>query len=197
MSQNIHSQKALIIVDLNCDFLPGGALAIEGADAILPIINELADDPVYGLVIATQDWHPPAHASFAHWPPHCVAGTSGAELHPGLEADRIDVLIRKGFDPDADSYSGFFNEHGASNGLAEVLKTRGIHAVDIVGLATDFCVKATAIDAASRAHLKTRVLLKGCRAVGLTPTAETEAIAAMRASGVEVVVSASNDNIAH
>ncbi|WP_309399657.1 nicotinamidase [Cerasicoccus maritimus] len=178
---------ALIIVDLNNDFMPGGALGAEGADAVLPVINELAAGDAYGLVVATQDWHPEEHVSFDQWPPHCVAGTPGAELHPHLDDANIDVIIRKGFDAHADSYSGFYNEHGETNGLAELLRARRIEAVDIVGIATDYCVKATAIDAATKAGFRTRVLLNGCRGVGLEPNHIPDAIAAMRAAGVEVV----------
>jgi len=183
----MNAKKALIIVDMNNDFLPGGALGVAGGDQILSVINQLAAAGEYAVVIATQDWHPDAHVSFGTWPVHCVAGTFGAELHPQLNQANVDALIRKGFDADADSYSGFYNERGASNGLAEILQTRGIEKVDIVGIATDYCVQATAIDAVQRAGLKARVLLKACRGVELNKGDTKNAIDTMRAAGVEIV----------
>lgn len=179
--------KALIIVDLNNDFMPGGALAVKDADQVVGVINELAANGNYAYVVATQDWHPADHASFATWPPHCVAGTPGAEFHPLFNMGNVHALIRKGFDPEVDSYSGFYNERGETNGLAEMLKVRGIKQVDVVGIATDYCVKATAIEAATIACLKTRILLKGCRGVGLEPEDIPNAIDAMRQAGVKII----------
>ncbi|WP_309387375.1 nicotinamidase [Cerasicoccus frondis] len=178
---------ALIIIDLNNDFMPGGVLGAAGADEVLPVINQLAASEEYALVVATQDWHPADHVSFAQWPPHCVAGTPGAELHPHLDDAHVDVVIRKGFDAHVDSYSGFYNEHGETNGLAELLRARRIEAVDIVGIATDYCVRATAIDAVTKAGFRTRVLLKGCRGVGLKPNDVPAALNAMREAGVVVI----------
>ena len=181
------ANRALVVVDLNNDFMPGGKLAVKDADQVIAVINDLAANAGYGYVVATQDWHPADHCSFETWPPHCVAGTPGAEFHPLFEMGNVHALIRKGFDAKVDSYSGFYNERGETNGLAELLKARGIDAVDVVGVATDYCVKATAIEAATVAGLKTRVLLKGCRGVGLTEQDIPDAIEAMRAAGVEVV----------
>lgn len=179
-------KKALIVVDLNNDFMPGGALPVEGGDAIIEPINELMASGQYDLVIETQDWHPDGHASFGQWPPHCVAGTLGAELHPQVDHTRADAIFRKGFDPDADSYSGFYNDRGESNGLAEMIQARGVEAVDVVGLATDFCVKHTALDAA-KLGLKTRVLLHACRGVNLEPGDLDEALNQMGEAGVVLV----------
>ncbi|MBT64115.1 MAG: nicotinamidase [Puniceicoccaceae bacterium] len=183
----MEAKTALIIVDLNNDFLPGGALGVTGGDEILPRVNQLARSEDYALVVATQDWHQQAHVSFATWPAHCVAGTLGAELHAGLDLANVHAVIRKGFDVDVDSYSGFYNENGASNGLAELLQTRGIDQVDIVGIATDYCVKATAIDAVEGAGLKTRVLLDACRGVEVNPGDVANAINEMQTAGVEII----------
>ncbi len=181
------NNRALIIVDLNNDFMPGGALAVPEADQVIPIINDLAANGNYAYVVATQDWHPLNHSSFATWPLHCVAGSPGAEFHPLFDQGKVHAIVRKGFDTDVDSYSGFYNERGETNGLAELLKARGITRVDVVGLATDYCVKATAIEAATLAALDTRVLLPACRGVGLTPEDVPRAIEAMREAGVEVM----------
>ena len=183
----MNNKKALIVVDLNNDFMPGGALAVNGADAVIEGINQLAASGSYAYVIATQDWHPADHSSFKTWPAHCVAGTPGAELHPLFNMANVHALIRKGFDREVDSYSGFYNEHGETNGLAEMINARGIGEVDVVGVATDYCVKATAIEAATLAKLKTRVLLNECRGVELNPGDIENALNAMRAAGVEVV----------
>ena len=183
----MNTKTALIVVDLNNDFMPGGALAVNEADQVIGPINELAKNGNYAYVVATQDWHPTDHASFDTWPPHCVAGTPGAEFHPDFETGNVHALVRKGFDPTVDSYSGFYNERGETNGLAEMLKARGIEAVDVVGVATDYCVKATAIEAATIAKLKTRVLLQACRGVGIKPDDIPNAIEAMRNAGVEIV----------
>jgi nicotinamidase/pyrazinamidase len=138
--------RALIIVDFQNDFTPGGALAVAGGDEIAGRIDELARSGDYALVVATRDWHPPDHDSFAAqggpWPEHCVQGTPGAELHPALDRTLVDVVVDKGQDPGTEGYSGF----DATN-LAELLRERGIDHVTVVGLATDYCVKNTALDA--------------------------------------------------
>ena len=138
--------RALIIVDFQNDFTPGGALAVPDGDQISQRINELAAMSEYDLVVATRDWHPPDHGSFERhggpWPPHCVAGTPGAELHPALARECIDVVIDKGQDRDTEGYSAFDGTH-----LERILRDRGIDEVTICGLATDYCVKNTALDA--------------------------------------------------
>jgi len=183
----MNTRRALIIVDLNNDFFPGGALAVGNAPEVLQPINELAASGEYHLVVATQDWHPNEHASFGKWPPHCVAGAPGAELHPFLDQTNVDGIIRKGFDQDIDSYSAFYNDRGETNGLAELLKARGVNAVDIAGLATDYCVRGAAIDAAQKAGFQTRVLLRACRGVNLNEGDVDQALADMREAGVELV----------
>jgi nicotinamidase/pyrazinamidase len=180
-------KKALIIVDLNNDFMPGGALAVKEADQVIAIINDLAQNDIYDFVVATQDWHPANHSSFQTWPQHCVAGTPGAELHPLFDTSNVHALFRKGYDPEIDSYSGFYNEKGETNGLAEMLKARNIENVDVVGIATDYCVKATAIEAATIAGLNTRVLLRACRGVGINKNDVPNAILAMEEAGVNII----------
>jgi nicotinamidase/pyrazinamidase len=137
---------ALIIVDFQNDFTPGGALAVRNGDQIADRVNELAADPRFDLVVATRDWHPPDHGSFAEqggpWPVHCVQDTEGAQLHPALQQQNVDIVIDKGTDPDTEGYSGF---DGTT--LGELLEERGIDRVTVVGLATDYCVKNTALDA--------------------------------------------------
>jgi nicotinamidase/pyrazinamidase len=138
--------KALVIVDFQNDFTPGGALAVRDGDAIAEKINELAASGDYDLVVATRDWHPPDHGSFADqggpWPVHCVAGTEGAQLHPALDQSKLDVIVDKGQSTDTDGYSGFEGTE-----LESLLRERRITQVTVVGLATDYCVKNTALDA--------------------------------------------------
>jgi nicotinamidase/pyrazinamidase len=138
--------SALIIVDFQNDFTPGGALAVREGDTIAPRIDALARSGDYDLVVATRDWHPPDHGSFAAqggpWPPHCVQGTPGAELHPALDQAPVDVVIEKGQDPQTEGYSGF-----DATGLEDFLRERDVDRVTVVGLATDYCVKNTALDA--------------------------------------------------
>jgi len=132
--------EALVIVDYQNDFAPGGALAVPDGDAIGPRVRELIDSGRFDLVVATRDWHPPDHGSFGNpWPVHCVAGTPGAQLHEDLP---VDVLVDKGTDPATEGYSGF-----DGTDLASLLRERGIDSVTVVGLATDYCVRATALDA--------------------------------------------------
>lgn len=157
--------KALLVVDIQNDFCPGGALAVPGGDSIIPAVNKLIGH--FDVIIQTQDWHPEGHLSFASshegkkpyetieleygtqvlWPDHCVQGTPGAEFHPGLDTLKTQVIIRKGFRPEIDSYSTFFeNDQKTSTGLAGYLNERGIKDLYTVGLATDFCVKWSVLD---------------------------------------------------
>jgi nicotinamidase/pyrazinamidase len=140
--------RALIIVDVQNDFTPGGALAVPDGDAVTTRLNELIGSGGFDLVVATRDWHPPDHRSFTseggRWPPHCVAGTPGAELHPGLDAAGLDVIVDKGRDPATEGYSGF-----DGTDLATLLRERDVDDVTVAGLATDYCVRATALDALS------------------------------------------------
>ena len=144
---NSSTDSALILVDLQNDFCPGGSLAVKEGDQVVPVVNEL--QKLFGLIVATKDWHPPGHASFETlWPPHCVQGTAGAEFVAGLDTSRVARVFLKGTDSEIDSYSGFFdNEHRRAPGLDDYLKGRGVTEVFVVGLATDYCVKFTALDA--------------------------------------------------
>jgi nicotinamidase/pyrazinamidase len=179
------SAKALIVIDVQNDFCPGGALAVEGGDEIVPLVNRMVG--TFDHVVLTQDWHPARHSSFASshagkapfeavempygpqtlWPDHCVQGTKGAEFHPGLEWTKAELVIRKGFRPAIDSYSAFFeNDHETPTGLAGYLRERGISELTLVGLATDFCVAYSALDAV-RSGFSATVRLDACRAIDL------------------------------
>ena len=194
---------ALIVIDIQNDFCPNGALAVKGGDEIVAPINARMNQ--YDTVIMTQDWHPRMHMSFADnhdvepfstieasygtqvlWPRHCVEGSAGADFHPLLDSRRADAIIRKGFRKEIDSYSAFFeNDKSTATGLEGYLRTRGIKAVDFVGLATDFCVAWSAIDAA-KLGLTSRVLLPLTRAIDFDGSLEN-AIREMKAAGVEIV----------
>ncbi|EIE49851.1 nicotinamidase [Citreicella sp. 357] len=160
---------ALIVIDVQNDFCPGGALAVAGGDEVVEPINALMG--AFDAVILTQDWHPAGHSSFASqhpgkvpldrvdmpygpqvlWPDHCIHGAAGADFHPGLNTNRADLVIRKGFRPTIDSYSAFYeNDHATPTGLEGYLQSRGLTTLTLVGLATDFCVAFSAIDAATR-----------------------------------------------
>ncbi|MGH2949809.1 MAG: bifunctional nicotinamidase/pyrazinamidase [Solirubrobacteraceae bacterium] len=176
--------RALVIVDFQNDFCPGGALAVPEGDEIAGRVNELAASGDYALVVATRDWHPPDHGSFAEqggpWPVHCVAGTPGAELHPALERSRVDTVVDKGQDPDTEGYSGF----DATN-LAELLRERDVDQLTVVGLATDYCVKNTALDAL-REGFAVKVDSTAVRGVEVQPGDSERALAEVRAAGASV-----------
>ena len=192
---------ALIVIDVQNDFCPGGALAVAGGDEIVPGINALMSE--FAAVILTQDWHPAGHSSFASshagkapfevtempygpqvlWPDHCVQGTNGAAFHAGLDTDGADMIVRKGFNPAIDSYSAFFeNDHETPTGLHGYLQTRGIDRLTMVGLATDFCVNFSAVDAAGLGYAVT-VRTDLCRAIDLDGSLAA-AVEGMTAAGV-------------
>jgi Amidases related to nicotinamidase len=179
------ARTALLVIDVQNDFMEGGALAVPGAAEILPVVNALLGSDGYALKVGTQDMHPDDHVSFAVWPRHCVAGTRGAELHPGLDKDRLHVIWRKGTERDVDSYGACYDNADRPTRLVELLQAHGVTAVDVVGLATDYCVGNTALQAAR--HFKTRVLLAGCRGVGLKPTDVPEMLRRLREAGVGLV----------
>ena len=192
---------ALLVIDVQNDFCPGGALAVAGGDEIVAGINAIMGQ--FDAVILTQDWHPAGHSSFASvhdgqapydmiempygsqvlWPDHCIQGTQGAAFHPMLETDCTDVIIRKGYNPAIDSYSAFFeNDHKTPTGLEGYLRTRGITEVTLVGLALDFCVNYSAVDAA-QLGFKVEVRADLCRAINLNGYL-AEATKAMTGAGV-------------
>jgi nicotinamidase/pyrazinamidase len=176
--------RALIIVDFQNDFTPGGALAVAGGDQIAERVNELAASG-FDVVVATRDWHPPDHGSFAEqggpWPVHCVAGTSGAQLHPALEQGRIDRVVDKGQDPGTEGYSGF-----EGTDLERLLRERDVDEVVVCGLATDYCVKNTALDAL-RLGLRVSVDERAVRGVDAQPGDSQRALAELSQAGASVV----------
>lgn len=199
-------QRALLVIDVQNDFLPGGALAVPEGDRVVEVANRLLEGEAYALRVATQDLHPQGHGSFASsqgasaysmgtldglpqvmWPDHCVAGTEGAAFAPGLAQHRFDAVVPKGTDPAIDSYSGFFdNARRKQTSLEGTLRGAGIEALDVVGLATDYCVKATVLDAIERGF-SVRLILDGVRAVDLSPGDGQAALEAMRQAGAELV----------
>jgi nicotinamidase/pyrazinamidase len=177
--------SALIIVDFQNDFTPpDGALAVPAGDQIAKRLNALAASDDFDLVVATRDWHPADHSSFevqgGPWPAHCVQGTPGAELHPDLETDHIDLVIDKGQDPQTEGYSGF-----EATGLAERLREHDVDKLLIVGLATDYCVKNTALDALQEGFDVT-VDPTAVRAVGIEAGDSDSALNELRAAGANV-----------
>ena len=198
-----HDETALLVIDVQNDFCPGGALAVRGGDEIVPGINAILGD--FGVVVFTQDWHPADHLSFASqhegkapmsltempygpqvlWPDHCVQGTGGAAFHPDLRTDPADLIIRKGFRREIDSYSAFFeNDRETATGLEGYLKSRGVGRVVVVGLATDFCVNYSAVDAA-RLGFDVTVRQDLCRAIDFDGSLDA-ARARMRDAGVRL-----------
>ena len=182
---NVSDTDALIVVDVQNDFCPGGALAVPEGDDVVPVINRLM--PRFRHVIATQDFHPPKHSSFATqggpWPEHCVEGTPGAEFHPALEVSRADEIVQKGMDPATDGYSGF-----AGTDLADRLRARGIRRIFVTGLATDYCVRATAIEAVEHGF-DAVVLTDAIRAVGVAPGDGGAALQEMSRAGATLQTS--------
>ena len=176
--------QALLIVDYQNDFNPGGALAVPGGDEIAGRINELAGSGEFDLVVATRDWHPADHSSFAEqggpWPVHCVADSPGAQLHPALETANVDVIVDKGTDPATEGYSGF-----QGTDLAGLLRERGIDRVTVVGLATDYCVKNTALDAL-REGFGVNVDSSAVRGVEVEPGDSERALEELRAAGAAI-----------
>jgi nicotinamidase/pyrazinamidase len=176
---------ALIIVDVQHDFCPGGALAVPHGDEVVPVVNRLLKHR--WLSVATMDWHPAEHCSFKSqggpWPPHCVQHTTGAELHHELDASRIELVITKGSKLDQDAYSGFQDTE-----LARILRDRGIHRVVVCGIATDYCVRATAQDALHEGF-EVLVLEDAIRGVEVQPGDCQRAVEALRQAGAEMILS--------
>ncbi|MCY1267267.1 nicotinamidase/pyrazinamidase [compost metagenome] len=200
---NPGEHDVLLVTDVQNDFCSGGALAVPGGEDVVPAINRLADS--FAHIILTQDWHPPGHLSFASshqgrapfetiqvsygeqtlWPDHCVQGSHGAAFHPDLRLDRAELIIRKGYRAEIDSYSAFCeNDRKTPTGLAGYLQERGLHRLFLSGLATDFCVLYSALDA-RRQGFDVVLLLDACRGLDIDGSLD-EAVALMRRAGVEV-----------
>ena len=179
---------ALLIIDFQNDFCPGGALAVEGGDEIAEPIRRLAGSGRFDFIAATRDWHPPDHASFESeggpWPVHCVQGTAGAELHPAMGEIEVDAIVDVGRERDDEGYSGF-----EKSDLAQILREHGVERVFVCGLATDYCVRASTIDACAEGF-DTTLVADAVRAVEVEPGDGERAIADMRAAGADVVSSA-------
>lgn len=197
--------RALLVVDLQNDFMPFGALPVAGGDAVVAVANGLM--PRFDLVVASQDWHPANHGSFASnhpgrsagevgelgglaqvlWPDHCVQNSPGASFHSALDIEHVDHVVHKGTDPEIDSYSTFFdNGHRKDTGLAAYLAERGVTGIVVMGLATDYCVKFSVLDARA-IGLHVTVVREGCRGVNLVAGDDEAAFDAMAAAGARIV----------
>jgi len=198
------ADEALVVIDLQNDFCPGGALAVTGGDEIVPLVNDMIRNTEH--VVLTQDWHPAGHSSFATshqgskpfetitmpygeqtlWPDNCIQGSLGADFHSGLAWTKAELVVRKGFRSSIDSYSAFFeNDHKTPTGLGGYLKERGIGAITLAGLATDFCVAYSALDAVKQGF-ETSVRLDACRGINLNGSVEIM-INRMRDAGIRLV----------
>jgi nicotinamidase/pyrazinamidase len=199
--------KALLLVDIQNGFCPGGNLPVPNGDQVVPVANKLIDSGKYDLIVASQDWHPPGHGSFASshpgkkpfemgelsgkvqmmWPDHCIKNTLDAELHPMLKSEEIDLIQQKGENPLVDSYSAFRdNDQDASTGLSDFLEDQGVTELDVCGLATDYCVKFSALDALEMMPgVKVRFIEDASR--GITPEGVAAAIDEMHARGIEII----------
>lgn len=199
--------KALIIVDVQNDFIPGGALAVNEGDHVVPVINHLQEK--FDFIVATQDWHPMDHGSFASnhagkkigefidlngvkqilWPVHCVQETEGAEFHPNLKRDKWKAVFQKGINPLVDSYSGFFdNNRQGDTGLSAYLKESGVDEIFVCGLAADYCVKFTVLDGLSEGF-KTHLIVDATKAVNIHPDDFEKSVEEMKAAGASIVSS--------
>jgi nicotinamidase/pyrazinamidase len=196
-----HRLAAFVAIDVQNDFCLGGALAVADGDAVVPVINRIM--PAFGVRVLTQDWHPASHLSFADnhpgaapfttiemsygvqvlWPAHCILGSVGGAFHPDLRTDTADLVVRKGFRPEIDSYSAFYeNDQTTPTGLGGYLRERGVTAICFAGLATDYCVAWSALDAA-KLGFDVTVLMDACRAIDLNGSLAT-AVSSMTAAGV-------------
>ncbi|SMH41701.1 nicotinamidase/pyrazinamidase [Maritimibacter sp. HL-12] len=201
---SVASTEAILVIDVQNDFCPGGALAVAGGDEVVPEINRILRD--FPVRVFTQDWHPLGHSSFASshpgrvpfelvdmaygpqvlWPDHCVQGSDGADFHEDLHVEPADVILRKGFRPEIDSYSAFYeNDQITPTGLEGYLRSRGVRRVTLTGLATDFCVAWSALDAA-RLGFEVNLKLEACRAIDLDGSLDA-ALAEMEAAGVMLI----------
>lgn len=188
MKKNMLKDAALVLVDVQNDFCPGGALAVAEGDQIVDVINRLTR--IFPLVISTQDWHPVNHVSFKErggpWPPHCVQGTRGAELHPALDTESIRHYFRKASSPDKDAYSEFEGVDEQGRTLDETLKSQGVKRIYVAGLATDYCVLATVLDGLKNGY-DVYAITDAMRAVNVNPGDGEKALGEMAAKGARLV----------
>jgi nicotinamidase/pyrazinamidase len=185
------STTALILVDIQNDFCPGGSLAVPEGDQIVDVVNNLA--PEFRFVAATEDWHPSNHISFTQqggvWPPHCVQGTRGAELHPKINPRHIDLIARKGYLPDKDTFEGLEATNDNGETLDLILKRQHVESIYVAGLATDYCVKATVLDALEKGF-NVFAVTDAMRAVNINPDDGQNSLDEMEAAGAHLVASA-------
>jgi nicotinamidase/pyrazinamidase len=207
MNTTTNTKRALILVDIQNDFVPGGSLAVPHGNEVVAVANRLM--PHFDMVVATQDWHPAGHGSFASshsdakvgdvvklaglpqmlWPDHCVQDTRGADFVPGLNIAGVHKVVRKGDDAGIDSYSGFFDNGGRkATGLETYLLSRGVTDLYVMGLATDYCVKFTALDAV-RLGFRTHLIIDGCRGVNVRDGDIAKAVEEMAKAGVVILTS--------
>jgi nicotinamidase/pyrazinamidase len=179
------ARDGLLIIDVQNDFIPGGALPVPSGDEVLAHIVELIDSGRFDLVVATRDWHPPDHASFAEqggpWPAHCVQGSPGAELHETIPRDKIDAIVNAGYEPQLEGYSAF-----EATDLEVVLRSRGIERVTVVGLATDYCVRHSALDAV-RLGFEVEIDTAGIRGIDVDPGDSERALRELADAGAAIV----------
>lgn len=186
------SDTALVIIDVQNDFCPGGSLAVAEGDTVVPVINAYADAFAAAgcLVVSDRDWHPPKTTHFIEfggkWPPHCIQGTPGAEYHPGLRFPEGTVHIRKGMGDNEDAYSGFEGRDDSGTLLEQILRARSVKTIYVCGLATDYCVRATVLDGL-KAGFSVVVITNGSRAVNIEPTDGEQALAEMQAAGATLM----------
>lgn len=204
------SNRVLLIIDPLKDFCPGGALPAPGGDAIMPIINRLMHSGPYDAIVLVNETHPPDHISFASrhgekpftekkleegwtqmlWPDHCVEGTGGAEPHEALDRDPVTHVFRKGQEKDVESYSAFRNVHGKETGLKDLLREAGVEAIDVVGIATDYCVKESVLDACDpQMGFTVRVVIDACAGIGASPEDVPNAVQQMQNAGAAIIES--------
>ena len=190
MKMKEKEKKGLIIVDVQNDFCPGGALPVPKGDEVVPVINKLIEKDNFDLIVATLDWHPENHCSFVEnggpWPKHCIQNTFGAAFHPNLKVGKNWIIVKKAFLPEKDAYSGFEGKDDSGRGLIEILKIHHIRKIVVVGLATEYCVKATALDGI-KYGFEVIVIKKGIRAVNVHPNDEEKAIEEMKNAGIKII----------
>lgn len=188
--EKLADNNALLLVDVQNDFCPGGTLAVPEGDRVVETINRVSG--LFRFVVASQDWHPADHVSFKErggpWPPHCIQGTRGAQFHPALDRSNVQVVVRKGSNPDRDAYSAFDATDKSARSLDEILRSRGVRTLFVAGLATDYCVKASALDGLRNGY-EVRVIVDAVKAVDVSPGDGGRALEEITQRGGKVVTS--------